>query len=71
MREGLMMDDYPLTLTAVVQRAERFSAAKPVVARRPDGSIERTTVGECVGRARQLATALGELGIGQGIRSRR
>src|ERR1700729_478726 len=24
MREGLMMDDYPLSLTAVVQRAERF-----------------------------------------------
>ena len=66
MREGLMMDDYPLTLTAVVQRAERFSASRPVVARRPDGSIERTTVGECVGRARQLATALAELGIGHG-----
>ena len=26
MREGLMMDDYPLSLTAVVKRAERFSA---------------------------------------------
>ena len=25
MREGLMMDDYPLSLTAVVERAERFS----------------------------------------------
>ena len=26
MREGLMMDDYPLSLTAVVERAEQFSA---------------------------------------------
>ena len=26
MREGLMMDDYPLTLTSIVERVERFSA---------------------------------------------
>jgi fatty-acyl-CoA synthase len=37
MREGLMMDDYPLSLTAVVERAERFSAEREVVFRRPDG----------------------------------
>ena len=28
MREGLMMDDYPLSLTALVERAERFSASQ-------------------------------------------
>ena len=25
MREGLMMDDYPLSLTSIVERAERLS----------------------------------------------
>ena len=34
---GLMMDDYPLSLTHVVERAERFTPKRDVVARRPDG----------------------------------
>jgi fatty-acyl-CoA synthase len=63
MREGLMMDDFPLSLTAVVERAERFSAVREVVYRRPDGSIGRTTFGECIERARRLGAALRELGI--------
>ncbi len=66
MREGLMMDDYPLSLTAVVQRAERFNAAREVVFRRPDGTVGRTDFGTCVGRARRLATALSQLGIQAG-----
>ena len=66
MREGLMMDDYPLSLTAVVQRAERFSASREVVSRRPDGSVQRTTIGACVDRARRLASALRDLGIEPG-----
>ncbi len=66
MREGLMMDDYPLSLTAVVQRAERFSADKPVVFRRPDGTIGRTTFGVCTERSRRLGGALAELGIRSG-----
>ncbi len=66
MREGLMMDHFPLSLTAVVQRAERFSGEREVVSRRPDGSIERTTFGACAERARRLASALRELGIGDG-----
>ncbi|MGH2887127.1 MAG: AMP-binding protein, partial [Solirubrobacteraceae bacterium] len=66
MREGLMMDDYPLSLTTVVERAERFSAARAVVFRRPDGSVGRTTLGECASRARRLGTALKALGIEPG-----
>ncbi len=66
MREGLMMDDYPLSLTAVVQRAERFSGSRKIAYRWPDGSVHRTTFGESIDRARRLATALAELGIGQG-----
>ena len=66
MLNGLMMDDYPLTLTAVVERAEQLSPGRKVVSRRPDGQIHRTTVGECALRARKLASAFSELGIGDG-----
>ena len=65
---GLMMDDYPLSLTAVVERAERLTGERKVVSRRPDGTIHRTTMGQCAGRARRLASALAELGIGEGDR---
>ena len=53
-----MMDDYPLSLTAVVERAELLSASRKVVSRRPDGEIHRTTIGDCAGRARRLGSAL-------------
>src|SRR5664280_121736 len=66
MREGLMMDDYPLSLTAVVERAERLSAEREVVFRRPDGSVGRTTFGACAERARRLGCALTDLGIEPG-----
>ena len=65
---GLMMDDYPLTLTAVVERAEQLSPGRKVVSRRPDGSVHRTTMGDCAQRARRLAGALAELGVGEGDR---
>ena len=63
---GLMMDDYPLTLTSLVERAEQLTPGRKVVSRRPDGSIHRTTLGETAERARRLATALTALGIGDG-----
>ena len=66
MREGLMMDDYPLTLTYAAERVERFSADRDVVFRRPDGTVGRTTMGDCAGRARRLAAALAERGIAPG-----
>ncbi|HEX5192493.1 MAG TPA: long-chain fatty acid--CoA ligase [Solirubrobacteraceae bacterium] len=66
MREGLMMDDYPLSLTNVVMRAEQFSARRMVAFRRPDGSVGHTTMGQCIERSRRLATALARLGIGDG-----
>src|ERR1035441_9582930 len=68
MLSGLMMDDFPLSLTAVVERAGRFSAHREVVSRRPDGSIHRGTFGACVERARLLSSALVKLGIGDGDR---
>ncbi len=66
--DGLMMDDFPLTLTAIVERAERLNGTSKVVSRRPDGSIHRTTLGECARRARRLAGALRELGVKDGDR---
>src|SRR5437899_3095724 len=68
MLTGLMMDDFPLSLTAVVERAEQLSGSRKVVSRRPDGSIDRTTIGASVARARKLAGALRALGIGDGDR---
>ncbi|MGZ4247248.1 MAG: long-chain fatty acid--CoA ligase [Solirubrobacteraceae bacterium] len=65
---GRMMDDYPLSLTAVVERAELLSASRKVVSRRPDGQIHRTTVGDCAGRARRLGAALVKLGVRDGDR---
>jgi fatty-acyl-CoA synthase len=65
---GLMMDDYPLSLTAIVERAERLTPGRKVVYRRPDGAVHRTTIGACAGRARRLGSALAELGIGAGDR---
>jgi fatty-acyl-CoA synthase len=66
MREGLMMDDYPLTLTAAVERVQRFTPGREVVFRRPDASIGRTTMGACAQRARCLASALAARGIAAG-----
>ena len=63
-----MMDDFQLSLTTVVERAEQLNPTRPVVSRRPDGSLHRTTIGECASRARQLAGALIGLGVGDGDR---
>src|SRR6201985_3773563 len=68
MLNGLMMDDYQLSLTALVERAERLTPNSPVVSRRGDGSIHRTTLGECARRARRLASGLADLGIADGDR---
>jgi fatty-acyl-CoA synthase len=63
---GNSMDDYPLTLTSIVERAERFHADREVISRRPAGTITRTTLGACARRARRLAGALAALGVGEG-----
>jgi fatty-acyl-CoA synthase len=60
------MDDYPLTLTGIVERAEQFHPDREVVSRRPSGEISRTTFGSCARRARRLAGALTALGVGEG-----
>jgi fatty-acyl-CoA synthase len=66
MREGLMMDDYPLSLTNVIRRAEQFSGNQKVAFRRSDGAVGHTTMGACIERSKRLAAALSQLGIGDG-----
>jgi fatty-acyl-CoA synthase len=68
MLKGLMMDDFQLSLTVLVERAERLNAASSVVSRRPDGAVRRTALGGCAQRARRLASGLADLGIGDGDR---
>jgi fatty-acyl-CoA synthase len=65
---GLMMDDFQLSLTALAERAERLTPEAPVVSRLSDGSIRRTTSGECAARARRVARGLADLGIRSGDR---
>ena len=64
---GLTMD-YQLTVPALLRRAEAVHGAREVVSRLPDGGIGRTTYGAVAVRARKLAVALQELGIGRGDR---
>ena len=65
---GLMMDDFQLSLTTLVERAEQLSPRSEVIARLGDGSIRRTEIGACAQRARRLATGLAGLGIEAGDR---
>ena len=64
---GLMMD-YQLTLPTLLRRAESYNGAKEIVTRLPDKSFHRTTYRDTMRRARQLAVALGKLGIERGDR---
>ncbi len=66
--EGLMMDDYPLTLTSIVDRAERFYAGREIVSRTPAGDVARSTYGALIDRDRRVASALAELGLEPGER---
>ena len=68
MMNGLMMDDFQLSLAVLVERAEGLNSASPVVSRRPDGSVRRMTIGECARRARRLSSGLVDLGIDDGDR---
>ena len=65
--DGLMMD-FQLTLPHVLRRVETYYGANEIVTRLPDKSFHRTTWGESMRRARQLAVALSELGLERGDR---
>ncbi len=64
---GLMMD-YPLTIGAILRRAETVFPHKTIVTRRPDRSLHRYTCADLGRRARQLAAALAKLDVAPGDR---
>lgn len=64
---GLMMD-FGLTLPVILRRAETIHPHKPIISRRADKTLSRTTYGEVARRARLLAAALQRLGIAPGDR---
>ena len=66
--DGLMMDDYPLTLTPLLDRAERIFPAVKIASRCPDGVVRYSDYGTVVRRARSLAGALLSEGILPGDR---
>jgi fatty-acyl-CoA synthase len=64
---GLMMD-VPLSIPALLRRTESLFPHKPVVSRRPDRTVLRSTYGECLADSRRLAAAMRALGVRRGDR---
>lgn len=64
--QGLMMD-YPLTLTPILERAERLYGKKEIVTK-AGPNLERYTYTEMVERVGRLANALEKLGVRRGDR---
>jgi fatty-acyl-CoA synthase len=62
------MMNYPLTLTAILERVGRYFGDVEVVSRLPDKSIHRSTWGQVYGRARRLAACLQSAGLKRGER---
>jgi fatty-acyl-CoA synthase len=62
------MMDVPLTIDWIAERAARWMGDGEVVSRRPDKSLARTTYGQLIGRAYQLARGLVAAGIRKGDR---
>jgi fatty-acyl-CoA synthase len=58
-----LIQDYQLTLPAILKRAEDLYGTKEIVTRNPDKSFHRYTYADFVRRTKKLAVALGELGL--------
>ncbi len=65
--QGLMMDT-PLTISSIARHVQRFHADREIVSVTHDNPRHRYTWGEAMARSRQLANALGRLGLEQGDR---
>jgi acyl-CoA synthetase (AMP-forming)/AMP-acid ligase II len=65
--QGLMMD-VPLLISSLIRHAERHHGDTEIVSRLVEGGIHRYNYGEAHRRARQLAKALGALGVNKGDR---
>ncbi|MPZ72208.1 MAG: long-chain-fatty-acid--CoA ligase [Nitriliruptorales bacterium] len=62
-----LMQDVPLTLQMLLERAERIYADKHIATKTAQG-VRRRSYGEVVGRVARLANVLRDLGIGRGDR---
>ncbi len=68
MLEGLMQNDFPLTLNHIRRRMQTINDGAEVVTLQPDGSVTRISHAALAERADRLARVLGRLGIEQGER---
>jgi fatty-acyl-CoA synthase len=68
MLEGLMQNDFPLTLDHIRRRMRMFGSGAQVATLREDGTVARATFGEVSERVDRLARALGRLGVRPGER---
>jgi fatty-acyl-CoA synthase len=66
--EGLMQDDFPLSLNHILRRMRSCSPDKEVVTLTTSDRTERATYGEVAERVDRLARALGRLGVEPGDR---
>jgi 3-(methylthio)propionyl---CoA ligase len=64
---GQMMQQ-PLLISSLITHAERHHGEQEIVSRRVEGDIHRTTYRALAARSRQLAKALGTLGVQPGDR---
>src|SRR5215204_4830185 len=58
-----MIQNYQLTLPAILKRAEELYSRKEIATRNPDKSFHRYTYADFVRRSKKLAVALGKLGL--------
>src|SRR5947207_6055857 len=68
MLNGLMQDDFPLTLQHIRRRMVTCSPQAEVVTLPAPGTVQRTSYGELGGRIDRLARALQKIGVEQGDR---
>jgi len=64
---GLMMNT-PLLISSIAEHAAKFHGDREIVSVTGDNPCHRCTIGETISRAKQLANALGKLGLQQGDR---
>ncbi len=62
------MMDYPLTLSAILERAGKYFGDTEIVSRRPDRSLHRYKFSDFYQRARRLAECLSTAGLQRGDR---
>ena len=60
--------DRPLLISSIAEHAKHFHSEREIVSVTMDNPRHRCTIGEVVGRSKQLANALGKLGLERGDR---